>query len=74
MTINDINSFAINNNVYLSKEELDFIYNYIKDNYLLLINSPNNFDLTKYKNRFSNDNYYKINKIINEYKKKYNIN
>ena len=70
----DINNFAIKNNIYLSNNELSFIYNYIKDNYLNIIDNPNNFNINNYKNKFSNDNYIKINNLINEYKTKYNIN
>ena len=74
MNINDINNFALKNNIYLSKEELDFIYKYIKENYLLLIDNPDNFNINDYKDKFSEDNYNKINSLINEYKTKYNIN
>jgi len=73
MNINDINNFAINNNIYLSKKELDFIYNYIKDNYMLLIDNPNSFNISNYKDIFNEDNYVKINNLINIYKKKYNL-
>ena len=73
MNINDVNNFAINNSIYLSNEELNFIYNYIKENYLLLIDNPNNFNIYDYKDRFSEDNFIKINKLLNEYKNKYNI-
>ena len=74
MSIDDINIFAKNNNIYLSNNELEFIYKYIKNNYLKLIENPNDFNLINYKDNFSNDNYIKINNLINEYKKKYNIN
>lgn len=74
MSIDDINNFAKNNNIYLSNNELEFIYKYIKNNYLKLIENPNNFSLINYKDNFSNDNYIKINNLINEYKKKYDIN
>ena len=73
MSIDDINNFAINNNIYLSHNELKFIYNYINNNYLLLLEKPNEFDISKYKNIFSNDNYIKISNLIEIYKKKYNI-
>ena len=73
MNVYDINNFAINNNIYLSNNELNFIYNYIKNNYSLLIDNPNSFNLEEYKDVFSNDNYIKINNLINKYKNKYNI-
>ena len=65
MSIDDINNFAKNNNIYLSNNELEFIYKYIKNNYLKLIENPNDFSLINYKDNFSNDNYIKINNLIN---------
>ena len=70
MTIDDINNFAIKNSIYLNNIELNFIYDYIKDNYNSLLDNPNNFDISIYKNTFSEENYIKINNLINEYKKK----
>ena len=74
ISIEDINNFAIKNDIYLTSNELSFVYEYIKNNYLLLLNNPSDFNLLKYKDKFSNDNYIKINNLIDKYKKKYNIN
>ena len=68
ITKNDINSFAAKNNISLSNNELEFIYNFIKTRYKEILNNPNNFSLTKYKNNFSNENFVKINGLINRYK------
>ncbi len=68
ITKNDINSFALKNNINLSNNELEFIYNFIKTRYKEVLNNPNNFTLTKYKNNFSNENFVKINGLINRYK------
>lgn len=68
ITKNDINSFALKNNINLSNNELEFIYNFIKTRYKEVLNNPNNFSLTKYKNNFSNENFVKINGLINRYK------
>ena len=73
MNDNDINNFLVNNDIYLSDKELDFTYNYIINNYLLLIENPSIFNLEDYKDIYSSDNYNKLNNLINEYKKKYNI-
>lgn len=73
LSINDINNIALKNNILFSKSELDFVYFFIKKNYLNIFNNPNSFDLAKYKDKFSKDNYIKLNNLINEYKKKYNI-
>ena len=65
---NDINSFALKNNINLNNNELEFIYNFIKTRYKEVLNNPTNFSLTKYKNNFSNENFVKINGLINRYK------
>ena len=74
LSIKDINELATKNDIYLNENELLFIYNFIKDNYYDLVNNPNNYDISNYKNSFTNENYNKINKIINDYKEKYNLN
>lgn len=68
LTKNDITSFALNNNIKLNNNELDFIYNFIKTRYKDVLSNPNNFNLVKYKQNFSNENFVKINAIINRYK------
>ena len=68
MTKSDINNFAIKNNINLNNNELDFIYNFIKTKYKEVLNNPNSFNLVKYKNNFSNENFIKINAIVNRYK------
>ena len=68
LTKNDINNFALNNNIKLNNNELDFIYNFIKTRYKDILNNPNNFNLVKYKSNFSNENFIKINAIVNRYK------
>lgn len=68
ITKSDINSFAVKNNINLSNNELEFIYNFIKTRYKEVLSNPNNFSLTKYKNNFSNENFVKINGLINHYK------
>lgn len=64
----DINNFALKNNINLNNNELDFIYNFIKTKYKDVLNNPNNFNLVKYKQNFSNENFIKINAIVNRYK------
>ncbi len=74
MNKNDINNFAIKNNIYLNNNELNYIYSFIKNNYQELIDNPNNFNIDNYKDNFTNENYLKINNLIKEYKEKYNLN
>lgn len=68
ITKNDINNFALKNNINLNNNELDFIYNFIKIHYKEVLSNPNNFSLTRYKNNFSNENFVKINGLVNRYK------
>ena len=64
----DINNFALKNNIKLNNNELEFIYNFIKTRYKEVLSNPNNFSLVKYKNNFTNENFIKINGLINRYK------
>lgn len=69
ITKEQINTFALNNNINLNKNELDFIYNFIKTRYKDILSNPNSFSLTKYRENFSNENFIKINGLVNRYKK-----
>ena len=70
MTKEDINNFALTNNITLSKEELDFLYRFIKNNFDVIYSNPN-VDLSKYKKYFSEENFTKILKLVSDYKIKY---
>ena len=67
MTKEDVNNFAIKNNVNLSEEELDFTYQFVKKNWKTLVSNPNMFHFERYKNHFSEENYHKIDHLIKEY-------
>lgn len=71
LSINDVNKFAINNNVYLNEEELFFTYNFVKNNWKDILNNHGNIDLSKYKEKYTPNNYLKIEKLIKEYTIKY---
>ena len=70
MSINDLNNLAVKHDIYLNNKELNNAYKLIKDNYLNIIDNPDNYDINNYKDYFTNDNYIKINNLINEYKKR----
>lgn len=70
MTKEDVTKFTNKNGIYLSDGELDFVYRFIKKNYEAMYANPN-IDLTRYKEHFSEENYNKIMKLVNEYKSKY---
>lgn len=68
----DIVKFAYKNNLKVTDHEIDFVYNFIKKNYHHILNNPSSFDLTLYKNEFSNENYLFIESLVNKYKKMIN--
>ena len=68
---NDINNFAIKNNINLNDNELDFTYNFIKKNYKEVLSNPDLLNLDKYKDNYSEDNFIRIKKLFREYMQKY---
>ena len=66
-----VNNFALKNNVNLSGLELDFLYVFIKKNYKEILANPNLLNLDRYKTKFSEENFVKIKKLFNEYLSKY---
>lgn len=67
MTKDTIINFAIKNGITLSDEETDFVYQFIKNNYEEAIKDKDNFDFSKYKEKFSAENYVKIENLIKKY-------
>ena len=67
----DINNFATKKNVFLSEDELDFTYEFLKKNWQDILKNPNVFDINRYKNQFSEENFYKVKKIFDEYYQKF---
>ena len=68
LTKDEINSFALKNNIKLNNNELDFIYNLVKTRYKEILSNPNSVSFARYKNNFSNENFVKINGLVNKYK------
>lgn len=71
MTKEDVNNFAISKNIYLSEDELSFTYEFIKKNYKNFLGNPKLFNLERYQNYYSKENFSKITKVYQEYTKKY---
>ncbi len=71
MSIHDLNNLAISKGIGLSKDELEFSYNYIKKNWKNVLSNYSLFDFDKYKEKFSDENFIKIKKLIKEYTLKY---
>ena len=71
MTIQDVNNFAVSKNIFLSPEELQFVYDFIRKNWEQVIRNPKLLNLDRYKDRFSPDNFMKIKKLFMEYSSRY---
>ncbi len=71
LTKEDVQKFAIKNNVNLSEEELEFTYLFVKKNWRNILGNPNGFQLERYKDKFTEENFQKINRLIHEYRIKY---
>jgi len=63
----DVNGFAINNEVYLSEDELNFTYLFVKEHGSELVKNPEMLDLSKYKNYYSEENFLKIERLLKKY-------
>lgn len=66
-----INEFALKNNIILNESELDFSYNFILKNWRFILSNHGEFDLSKYKQQFTEENYFKIVELIKVLKNKY---
>ena len=71
LTKEKVQIFALSKNINLNEQELDFTYEFIKKNYQVILSNPSLLNMELYKNQFSNENFIKINKLINEYYTKY---
>jgi hypothetical protein len=71
LTKDQFNGMALENGISLSNDELDFSFNFIKSNLKDVLANKDDFDLSIYKNKFSNENYEKILQLINVLKDKY---
>ena len=71
LTIDDLNTLALKNNINFNNDELNFTYNYIKKNWELMLSNPNLFIIDKYKDYYSLENFNKLKKLYNKYFTKY---
>lgn len=71
MDIWDLQNLAISKGIDLSQEELDFSFGFIKKNWKNILNNYNAFDINKYKDKFSEENFMKINKLYKDMLIKY---
>ncbi len=71
ITKEDVNNFAISKNITLSESELDFTYEFLKKNALEALKNPRLFDINRYQNHYTKENFNKIVKVYEEYSSLY---
>ncbi|MEG0976971.1 MAG: hypothetical protein RSF02_00275 [Bacilli bacterium] len=71
LTIEDINNFAISKNANLSEDELKFTYDFLKKNWKEIIKNPNIFNIDRYKDKYSKENFIKIKQLYLDYFNKF---
>ena len=67
ITKEDVRQFALKKDCHLSEEELDFTYTFIKKNWKDIIKNPQVFNIDRYKERFSEENFKKVKQVYTEY-------
>lgn len=70
LSIQNINNFALNNNIVLTEKELEYMYNLIKSNWEQILSNDDSI-LLKLNGNVDNESIKKIEKLYYEYKKKY---
>ena len=71
LSIDQVNNYALANNISLNEEELNFTYSFIKKNWQNIFTNHGNFDISRYKDRYTEENYIKIVKLYKESLQKY---
>lgn len=71
LTVSDVEKFALSKNCNLSPEELNFTFIFIKKNWKDILSNPSVFEINRYKNHYSPENFEKIKKVYNEYYQKF---
>lgn len=71
LNINDIKSFANKNNINLSKEELELIFKYIKNDWEIIIYKNPSKIFNELEKKLSKENYNILISLFNEYKNKF---
>ena len=71
LTIDDINSVALKNNINLNDNELNYICNQVKNNYENLLYGDSTNIFNDLKENVSSDNYLKIKSLFDTYMQKY---
>ncbi len=71
MSIYDFEKLCMKKDIYLSREELQFSYSFIKEHYKDILNNGK-LDITPYESKFTKEHYQQIQNLIKEYQDKIN--
>ena len=71
LTINNINDFAIKNNIFLTEKEQKIFYNIIKNHYKEIISGKDDNIIAYLKNNLPEEKFNNVMNLYNEYKNKY---
>lgn len=71
VTKEKVNTFALNNGITLSDEELSFTHEFIQKNWKQILTNHGEVNLDKYKEKFSNENFPKVKRLYSEYINRY---
>lgn len=71
LTINNINDFAVKNNINLNENELNVLLNVAKNHYRDVLDGNDSNVIIYLKDNLSTENYNKVISLYNEYKNKY---
>jgi hypothetical protein len=71
LTPGQVQDFAIKKGANLSSQEVMTIYNFIKNNGIRVLKNPSSFNLNDYKDSFTQENFSKIQEVLNEYYEKF---
>lgn len=71
LTVSDVNKFAVENSVYLTNEELNSVYDIIKNNWYELIYGDSNSIFENNRSKIGAESYEKARELFAFFKKKY---
>lgn len=71
LTIDNINDFAVKNNIKLNEKELNTLLDVVKNHYRELLDGNDEKVKEYLKNNLTDENFEKVTNLYNEYKEKY---
>ena len=71
ITIDDINSYLISNDIYLDNNELTFTYEFIKTKFINYLDALDTFNINDYQSFYQKSNFEKIKNLYEEVYQKY---